>query len=222
MSWANASYLPAVMRYVTDGRLPVTGKDALRRAARNYNLNDLSLEALRRYSSSVAAGCEDGKTLNASLILGDGKHDDWAEAMDAAFVWSFSKDIILWRGGELPGRDSPSECFISTSLVERTARKFGSTGGNRISAILLPAGSPVAIPKLVWMAGDNPRTVGVVEREMEIVLPRGTVFENGRHFQALPDRDGKKAPRISLYYASTPTFNPMPIDGISFRSRSPQ
>lgn len=176
MSWANASYYPAVSAHVGAGIR--TGKPALRFARQVDDLTDAARNALRRYSTSWQAGCEDGKTLNASLARGEPIHEDWAAAMDEACVWAFDHDVLIWRGGDVRIGGSGSPCFTSTSLVERSARKFRSRGGFWISAIVMPTGTRVAIPSKVWGAGDDNRTFGVVSNEVEVVLPRGVVLES--------------------------------------------
>lgn len=174
MGRANASYLPLLESLLPSGT--AIGKRALARLRQASELSGDARHALRRYSASHAPGCEDGKALNASLRRGERTHLDWATAMDASFVWEFDRDVLLWRGGHVaPGGES-AECFLSTTLVERRARAFASRGRQPITAVLLPAGTAVSIPGMAWAASDDERTVGVVSREVEVVLPRGTAL----------------------------------------------
>lgn len=189
MSWANASYYPAISAHVGAGIR--TGKPTLKSVRQDGELSEAARDALRRYSASWKAGCEDGKTLNGSLAGGETTHEEWASAMDAACVWSFPNDVLVWRGGDVRPGGLPSLSFTSTSLVERAARRFRSRGGFWISAIVLPAGSRVAVPSKVWAEGDDGRTLGVVRNEVEVVLPRGAVLESMgsvRPFGESPDR----------------------------------
>jgi len=175
MGRANASYMPAVAAHFGDG--VAAGSPAARFLRADRPITEAGLAALRRYSASEYAGQEDGKTLNASLASGSGVHERWAEAMDEAFVWSFTRDVVLWRGFSAPFvPGEPSPCFVSASLVERQARKFRSRGGAGVAAILVPAGAPVAVPAMAWGERDDERTRMVVRYEREIVLPRGTVL----------------------------------------------
>lgn len=174
MGWANASYKDTVIEAI--GSSVATGKSAARLIITVAQLSDESRVALRRYSTSEFAGQEDGKSLNRALRSGDQSHSDWVESLDGAFVWAFKKDILLWRGGETSPYGVPSPAYTSTSLVERQARQFRSRGSGAIAAIVLPAGTKVALPSYVWGAGDDERTLGVVRREVEILLPRGTEF----------------------------------------------
>lgn len=203
MGWANTSYLDAVL-----ASLPAEaayGKQALRRAAAKADIPEEALMALRRYSASEYAGQEDGKRLNAALAAGDGVHDRWAEEMDRAFVWSFDRDVILWRGFALvPMMDEASQTFVSTSLVERQARRFRSRGGSGLAAVLLPAGSRVAIPSMVWSAGDDERTLGVVRHEVEVILPRGTHFMKLATVLPFADRRPEASGRVHVYRAEIP------------------
>ena len=187
MGWANASYLEAVRSHIGGGFR--TGKNALRYLREDGELSGEARSALRRYSTSSAPAVEDGKLLNRALRSGGDTHREWAEALDGAFVWSFEQDVVLWRGGRFD--QDEASCFVSTSLVERSARKFASRAGGELTAILLPAGSPVAVPAGVWASGDDARTLTVVGREVEIILPRGTVFDDGvrlHPFAAHPQR----------------------------------
>lgn len=175
MGRANASYLPAVLERFGDG--VAFGSRAARFLRQERPLGTEALAALRRYSVSEYPGQEDGKALNVALAAGVGLHEEWAEAMDEAFAWSFARDVVLWRGFSTPFMSGePSPCFVSASLVERQARKFRSRGGAGVAAILVPAGTRVAVPAFAWREGDDERTLMVVRYEREIVLPRGTVL----------------------------------------------
>jgi hypothetical protein len=176
MGWANASYKNAVFQAI--GTPVANGKSAARLIASVADLSDESRAALRRYSVSEFVGQEDGKALNRALRSGDESHCDWVQSLDRAFVWAFKKDILLWRGGETSSYGEPNPAYTSTSLVERQARQFRSRGSGAIAAIVLPAGSRVALPSYVWNAGDDERTLGVVRREVEILLPRGTEYSH--------------------------------------------
>lgn len=174
MGWANASYKDAVIKAI--GTTVATGKSAARLITTAAHLSDESRAALRRYSVSEFVGQEDGKALNRALRSGDQSHSDWVQSLDGAFVWAFKKDILLWRGGETSPYGEPNPAYTSTSLVERQARQFRSRGSGVIAAIVLPAGTRIALPSYVWGAEDDERTLGVVRREVEILLPRGTEF----------------------------------------------
>jgi hypothetical protein len=200
MSWANASYFPAISAHFGEGVR--TGKPTLRLARLDAELAPASCDALRRYSTSWQAGCEDGKALNASLARGDGLHRGWADDLDGAFVWSFSRDVVVWRGGDIPLGEAGSPSFVSTSLVERSARKFRDRGGLWISSIVVPAGFRVAIPSMVWGAGDDARTLGVVKNEVEIVLPRGVVFVNEGRVRPFGEDPDRRRVSVGCYRAS--------------------
>lgn len=207
MGWANASYLPAIVEHLPKGF--VAGKQALRFVVQEDELPDEGRIALRRYSTSEFAGQEDGKSLNAALLNGTPGFDAWAEGMDASCVWSFRMDVLLWRGFAVaPEFGEPSHCFISTSLVERQARKFRSQSGAGVAAILLPAGSRVAIPGFVWHTGDDERTLGVVTREVEIILPRGTVLSKEASVEPFVEKRPQSRERVQIYRAEVPEPRP--------------
>jgi hypothetical protein len=197
LSWANASYFPAVSAHF--GGSVRTGKLILRFARQDDELSSASRAALRRYSTSWQSGCEDGKTLNASLARGDGLHDEWARDLDGAFVWSFTRDVVVWRGGDIPMGERGGPSFVSTSLVERSARKFRDRGGLWISAIMVPAGFRVAIPSMVWSEGDDVRTLGVVRNEVEIVLPRGAVLVGEGRIRPFGEHEGRRRVSVGCY-----------------------
>lgn len=202
MSWANASYLTAVSAHFGEGVR--TGKPTLRLARQDEDLSMSSRAALRRYSTSWQAGCEDGKALNASLGRGDGLHDGWAHDLDGAFVWSFTRDVVVWRGGDIPLGETGGLSFVSTSLVERSARKFRDRGGLWISAIIVPAGFRVAIPSMVWSEGDDVRTLGVVKNEVEIVLPRRVVFLSEGRVRPFGESPDRRRVSLGCYRTSIP------------------
>lgn len=215
MGWANASYKDAVVG--TIGQPVANGKSAARLIT---SMADLSLQAraaLRRYSVSEFVGQEDGKTLNRLLLAGSDVDVEWVRALDNAFVWAFKKDILLWRGGEITPYEEQSACFTSTTLVERMARQFSSRGSGGIAAIVLPAGSPVALPSYVWGAGDDERTLGVVRREVEILLPRGTEFE---HIATIDPFQGKSNVRVRVMKATVPSFD-LVIEQEKFEAPTP-
>lgn len=186
MGRANASYLPAVIGHFGDQ--VASGSRAARFLRQEKPLDHEALAALRRYSVSAYPGQEDGKALNAALVAGNGLHGEWAEALDRTFAWTFTRDVILWRGFSTPFvPGEPSPCFVSASLVERQARKFRSRGGAGVAAILVPAGMPVTVPAFVWRDGDDERTLIVVRNEREVVLPRGTVLHAEGHVRPFGD-----------------------------------
>lgn len=187
MSWANASYIKGILEHI-DGDVRY-GLQALR-WLEPVDLCHEARSALRRYSTSEYVGQEDGSTLNKSLIQQDGKHSDWADGMDKACSFSFRKDILLWRGGRIHTDGSPTLPFVSTSIVERRARRFRNNKTSQLNAIILPAGSRVAVPLSVWDSGDNERTLGIVKMESEIILPSGTVFHDAKTVEGFPDRPG--------------------------------
>ena len=203
MGWANASYKHAVIEAI--GTSVANGKSAARLIAPVSDLSDDSRAALRRYSVSEFAGQEDGKALNRALLSGDKSHSDWIRSLDGAFVWTFRKDILLWRGGETFPYGEPNPAYTSTSLVERQARQFRSRGNGAIAAIVLQAGSRIALPSYVWGAGDDERTLGVVRREVEILLPRGTEFG---HIATVDPFQGqtKSNVRVRVMKAMVPSF----------------
>lgn len=204
MGWANASYKDAVIEVI--GTPVANGKSAARLITSVADLADKSRAALRRYSVSEFAGQEDGKALNRALLSGEQTHSDWVRALDGAFVWAFKKDILLWRGGETSPYGEPNPAYTSTSLVERQARQFRSRGSGAIAAIVLPAGSRIALPSYVWGAGDDERTLGVVRREVEILLPRGTEFG---HIATIDPFQGKSNSnvRVRVIKATVPSFD---------------
>jgi hypothetical protein len=209
MGWANASYVGSVVEAIGSIR---SGRRMIDVAQQADDLSAEAVDALRRYSRSEFAGQEDGKALNASLMAGSDFHEKWAEDLDEAFVWSFDRDILLWRGFSSPPSDTASACFVSTSLVERQARRFKSRGGIGLAAIILSGGSRVAIPANVWSGADD-RTRGVVKREAEIILPRGTSFELQDTIAPFKDRDPDNQTRLTIYKATTPelasAFSPL-------------
>lgn len=212
MGWANASYLEAVEQALPKGVL--TGRAAFRRLRREDDVDPSAIAALRRYSRSEYALQEDGKALNAALLRGDPVHDGWAEDMDRAFAWHFDRDVLLWRGyGNPMSEGQASACFTSASLVERQARRFGSRGGGRVAAILLPAGSPVALPSAVWEEGDDERTLGVVGREAEVILPRGSRLVRMATVDGLAAKGRGEGPLVSVYRA----LPPEPEMSVAFR-----
>lgn len=204
MGWANASYKDAVIEAI--GMPVANGKSAARLITPVADLSDESRTALRRYSVSEFAGQEDGKALNRALRSGDQSHSDWIQSLDGAFVWAFKNDILLWRGGETTPYGEPNPAYTSTSLVERQARQFRSRGSGAIAAIVLPAGSRIALPSYVWGAGDDERTLGVVRREVEILLPRGTEFG---HIATVDPFQGKanSSVRVRVMKATVPNFD---------------
>jgi len=203
MGWANASYLESVEQVLPQGVL--TGRAALRRLRREEYVEPFAIAALRRYSRSEYACQEDGKALNAALLRGDPVHDGWAEDLDRAFAWHFDRDVLLWRGyGSPMPEGQASACFTSASLVERQARKFGSRGGGRVAAILLPAGSPVALPLAVWEKDDDERTLGVVGREAEVILPRGSRLDRVATVDGLAVKGRGTGPMVPVYRAVPP------------------
>lgn len=208
MSWANASYADALRDAIGEDFL--SGRNVIRHARRDFDLPRHAFDALRRYSASEFAGSEDGKVLNRSLLESSDQHRQWAEDLDDAFGWSFDRDIVLWRGGGLATDESP--CFISATLVERKARAFGNRHGGRLSAIIVKAGDPVAIPSFVWSQNDNKRTLEVVGREVEVILPRGT-----RMLGATRIVPFAKHPNIgfTLYEARRPDFSRKPTQARS-------
>ncbi|WP_315922501.1 hypothetical protein [Mesorhizobium sp. SP-1A] len=204
MGWANASYKDAVIEAIG---LPVAnGKAAARLISPVADLSDESRTALRRYSVSEFAGQEDGKALNRALLSGDQSHSDWVRSLDDAFVWAFKKDILLWRGGETSPNGEPNPAYTSTSLVERQARQFRSRGSGAIAAIVLPAGSRIALPSYVWGEGDDERTLGVVRREVEILLPRGTQFGHIATVDPF-EGQGNSSVRVRVMRATVPNFD---------------
>lgn len=206
MGWANASYLEAVAQELPEGVL--TGRDALRRLRKAVDLDGAATAALRRYSRSEFPRQEDGKVLNAALLTGDPVHDQWAEDMDGAFAWRFDRDVLLWRGyANPPEEQSAIPCFTSASLVERQARKIRSQGGTWVAAIVLPAGFPVAVPAAVWSEGDDERTLGVVRREVEVILPRGSMLFRTATVDGLAVKGRGSGPMVPIYRAQPPALD---------------
>lgn len=211
MGWANASYYSAIGEHLPKD--VEFGKQALRFLTEIKELSVESREALRRYSTAQHAGAMDGKALNASLIDGDDIYSDWAQALSEACVWTFNKPVLLWRGGHLNSEKSGSPSFVSTTLVERQARQFRSRGNRSLSAIILPAGSAVAIPAMVWTDRDDDRTLGVVRREVEITLPAGTSFAPICEVNPFENRDPNYPIKISIVKAVVPTHDLRPKMG---------
>lgn len=206
MGWANASFLDAVLAAI--GTDACHGRKSLARLRQVEDLPASAGDALRRYSRSEFTGQEDGKALNASLLSGNDHHSEWASELDAAFVWAFDRDVLLWRGFSTPPPlNEASSCFVSTSLVERQARRFKSRGGSGVGAIVLPAGSRVAVPLHVWPDGDA-RTLGIVKREVEIILPRGTSFDLTSKVYPFEGREPDRRTRVSVYRAAVPDLTP--------------
>lgn len=70
-----------------------------------------------------------------------------------------------------PGRSDPNPCYISTTLDEAVARSWLNTG--TVTRIVLPEGTPVAVPDI---------------GEAEILLPRESVLETqGAHSDFKPN-----------------------------------
>lgn len=168
MGVANSSFVPHIKEHldgVKHGRL------IAKYLVENVALSEDAVASLKRYSQSYFPMQEDGKVLNASIMSGDDKHADWMRNMDGAFGWVFRKDALVWRGWN---HAIDTRAFMSCSLIERKARQFLKSQGSTLTAIIIPKGTPVAVPHKVWRDGDNKRTLNVVKNEAEIILPRNT------------------------------------------------
>lgn len=172
MGRGNRSYQPDVRKLLSDVK---ASRQALKFISKVKDLSPMASAALRRYSQSYFAGQEDGKALNAAILEGKSHFADWINGMDDACTgWVLEKDILLWRGWTIsPPRKY--QAFMSCTLVERMARKFGA---HILTAILVKAGTQVAVPMKVWNENDDRRTIGVVDREVEIVLGRNYTLED--------------------------------------------
>lgn len=176
MSWANASFLPGVLPQLPEGTA-TSSTSILRAIFAIGELGEDARKALRLYSRSEQAGQWDGQALNGHLVT-NGDHE-LSGGMDLACSgWSTRKPILVWRNWRAPYRNSvPIGYYASCSMVERQARRFGARAGGLITAIVLPPGTMFAVPTYVWNEGDDARTLGVVKRERELVLGRGSVLE---------------------------------------------
>lgn len=175
MARGNRSYYPIVSTVLPGVR---TGRQALKCIKKISSLSDAAESALRKYSQSAFPMQEDGKILNASLLSNESDHAEWASGMDEACTcWEVQNDILIWRGWKfVPPADYPA--FLSCTLVERQARRFHL---GHLTAMVLPKGTLVALPMDVWRWDDPKRTLGVVKREVEIILPRNQKLEIVEH-----------------------------------------
>lgn len=173
MSRGNASFLSAILPHLPDGT--ATSRTAIMRVIIPIgDLGELARNALRMYSRSEHAGQWDGQALNR--MLATGLNHELVRGMDLACSgWSTKKTILIWRNWRSPYQAPlPIGHYASCSMVERQARRFGSRNGGGLTAIIIPPGTLFAVPSHVWCKGDDPRTLGVVKREGEIVLSRFT------------------------------------------------